>query len=200
MLKLVVAICLVTTVALTVMCPPATADQGVSVSVGRIDVTQRLSPGGRYHLPAIAVTNVGDVAQRYDVVVNYLDETGRTRPPSSWFRISPSSIDLASHESKVVQLDIDLPTGARPGSYLAMIEAHPAQTAEGTLISAAAATRVSFSVKPANRFEAWRLRVDRTIDDYAPWSYALPALSLAILTLFMLRRSLRVNVNVERRR
>jgi hypothetical protein len=200
MLKLVVATCLVTIVALTAMCPPATADQGVSVSLGRIDVSQRLSPGGRYHLPTIAVTNVGNVAQRYDVVVNYLDETGRKRPPSSWFRISPSSIDLAPRESKAVQFDIDLPTGARPGSSLAMIEAHPAQAAEGTLISAAAATRVSFPVKPANRLGAWRLKVERTIDDYSLWSYAFPAFSLAILALFMLRRSLRVSVNVERRR
>jgi len=59
---------------------------------------------------------------------------------------------------------------------------------------------VSFSVKPANQLEAWRLKIDRAIDDHSPWSYALPAFTLAILTLFMLRRSLRVNVNVERRR
>ena len=200
MLKRVVAMCLVTIIALTATCPPASADQGVSVSLGRIDVTRRLSPGGRYYLPAIAVTNVGDAAQRYDVVVNYLNDADRERPPSSWFGISPSSIDLAPHESKVVQLDIDLPTGARPGSYLALIEAHPAQTADGTRISAAAATRVSFSVKPANQLEAWRLKIDRAINDHAPWSYALPAFALAILTLFMLRRSLRVNVNFERRR
>ena len=199
-MKRLVALCMIGALALIATGSTASADQGVSVSLGKIDVSQRLSPGGRYHLPTVTVTNIGDNPQRYDVVVNYLNDAQRDRPPSSWFEISPSSVDLAPHESKAIQLDIDLPTGARPGSYLALIEAHPSQLAEGTTISAGAATRVSFVVKPANLLAAWRLKLSQTMDHYGPWSYVFPGLALGALILFMVRRSLRLSVNIERRR
>jgi hypothetical protein len=91
------------------------ADQGVSVSLGRIDVAQRLSPGGHYHLPGVTVTNIGDQAQQYEVVVNYLDDAGRDRPPGGWFGITAKNLALVEGN----------PAGHRPanwrkpGSYLA---------------------------------------------------------------------------------
>lgn len=185
---------------LAVTPPAASADQGVSISLGRIDVSQRLAPGGRYHLPTLSVSNIGDQAQQYEVVVNYLQDAGADRPPRGWFDISPPIMDLAPGESRAVTLDIDLPTSADPGSYVALVEAHPATVPGGTTISAAAATRVSFTVKPSSWVEAWRLRISRAIEDYAPWSYLLPAASLAMLLLYGTRRNLRVRFNVERRR
>ncbi len=199
-MKRICAVLLVAAVAFTGTRSTASADQGVSVSLGRIDVAQRLSPGGHYHLPGVTVTNIGDQAQRYEVVVNYLDDAGRDRPPGGWFGISPSTMELAPRESKAVQLDIDLPAGARPGSYLALIEAHPTHLDDGTRVAAAAATRVSFSVKPATLFDAWRLRMTQMMEDYYPWSYVLPMLGLSVLVLLVLRNRLRVNVRVTRRR
>ncbi len=199
-MKYLAALCLSAALLLASLLPIASADQGVSISVGRIDVSRRLAPGGRYHLPTLSVSNIGDRAERYEVVINYLQEADRDRPPRGWFDISPSVIDLAPGESSAIELDIDLPPGARPGSYVALVEAHPAAAPGGTTISAAAATQVSFTVKPSNWMEAWRLELSRTIEDYAPWSYVLPAFALGALLLYGARRSLRVRINVERKR
>ena len=178
----------------------ASADQGISMSLGRIDVNERLAPGGRYHLPTLSVSNIGDRTERYEVVINYLQDAHRDRPPRGWFDIRPSVIDLAPGESSAIELDIDLPTGARPGSYVALVEAHPAAAPGGTKISAAAAAQVSFTVKPSSWMDAWRLQLNRTIENYAPWSYMLPAFALGALLLYSARRSLRVRINVERKR
>jgi len=195
----IAALCLSVLILLAATPTAASADQGVSISLGRIDVSQRLAPGGRYHLPTLSVSNIGDQQQQYEVAINYLQDSGTDRPPRGWFDISPPMLDLAPGESRAVELDIDLPTNADPGSYTALVEAHPVATLDGTKISAAAAARVSFTVKPSSWLQAWRLRINRAFEDYAPWSYLLPMLILAALLLYGTRRNLRVRINVERK-
>ena len=39
--------------------PAAGADRGVSVDLGRIDIDQKLEPGGSYTLPTMGVRNPG---------------------------------------------------------------------------------------------------------------------------------------------
>ena len=195
-----IALCLCTLLVLGITARFASADQGVSISLGRIDVNERLVAGGRYHLPTLSVGNVGDQAERYEIAVNYLDDRADgDRPPRDWFSINPSAVDLGPGESTAVQLDIELPPGARPGSYAALIEVQPKAGTVGTRIGAAAATRVSFTVKPSSWIEAWRLAATRTLEDYEPWSYIVPALALGGLLIHGLRRRLRVSINVERR-
>ena len=62
----------------------------------------------------------------------------------------------------------------------------------------AAATKLSFEVKPSNFFEPWRLRVAQFFEDNSPFSVVLPPVLAGILFLYLLSR--RFRLRVERRR
>ena len=176
------------------------ADPGVSISTGRIDVTDRLAPGGRYHLPTLTVSNIGDRPARYAVTINYLEQADNlARPPRSWFNISPARFDLAPGESGAVAVSLDLPASAEPDSYVALIAAHPEAPQDGMAVIAGAAARVQFTVKPSNWLEAWRLRVTRAIDDGTPWSYVVPTFAIVALFVYNVRRRLKIRIELERR-
>ncbi len=73
----------------------ARADVGVGVNLGRVAVEERLTPGGRYHLPTLTVSNPGDTAGDYRVRVTDPAQPGRKAPPEAWFRLDPARFHLA---------------------------------------------------------------------------------------------------------
>lgn len=176
------------------------ADVGVGVNLGSIDIDDRLSPGGRYRLPTLGVINTGDEPGDYEVVISYLADQDEERPPEDWFEFQPQRFFLEAGESQQVNIRITLPSGADPGDYFALIEAHPFSTQEGVTIGVAAATKLSFTVKPSNLFSAWLLQVRNFFDDGAPWSYVIPSSLLALLLLYLLQRYFRLRLRIERRR
>jgi hypothetical protein len=177
----------------------AQADQGVSVDLSSISVDEKLSPGGRYRLPPLTVRNIGDQEDDYQVVIVHLNTSLQSAAPAGWFDIEPSQFHLAPQEARIVQVHIDLPSGADPDSYTALVEARAEPAGEGVQLTAAAASRVSFEVKSSSLFEAWLLEMRRSFADQAPWSYlALAGLFLLIVALLS-RRFLRLRVGVERR-
>lgn len=178
----------------------ARADQGVAIDLGSIAIDERLSPGGRYRLPTMSVRNVGDEAGEYEVVISYLQDEPGSRAPAKWFSMDPQRFHLEPSESRPVSLHITLPTGAEPGDYNALIEAHPVREGEGVQVTAAAASRLTFTVKPSNAFSAWLLQIRRGIADYSPWSYLGFGLVLVAVAGFVARRNLRLGVRIERRR
>jgi hypothetical protein len=174
----------------------ASADRGVMINLGAIDIDDRLSPGGRYHLPTLVVTNIGDATENYAVTVQYMGDDARKHPPADWFRIEPAEFDLTAGESRAVRVSIELPRNAGPDEYLAMIEAQLVG-GDGISVSGAAASRVSFEVRPSSQLAALWLQVKRGFGDYSPWTTVVPAGALLLVLLYMARR--RLSIRIERR-
>ena len=90
-----------------------------------------------------------------------------------------------------------VPTGARPDDYEALIQAEIATEDEGTTVGAAAAARVSFTVKPSNLLQAWQLETQDFLREKSPWSYLVPgALGLGLVGWWLRKR---FTINVGRR-
>jgi hypothetical protein len=177
----------------------AEADQGVSIDLGSIALNEKLAPGGSYRLPTLTVRNVGDEPGEYEVVIIHLNDADDEDAPAQWFDLQPKRFFLEPNQAQKVELRIGLPAGADPGRYGALVEAHAVSDAEGVRISAAAASRVTFEVKPSTLWQAWLLQLRRSFADHSPWSYALPACLLALVLAYLWRRYVRLGVKFERR-
>ena len=199
--RLALASCLIS---LALLAPPfgtaARADRGVSVDIGNISVDERLAPGGRYRLPTLTVRNVGDEEGDYEMMVVHFKSEGAMDAPAGWFDINPSHFHLAANEEQHVQLRIDLPPGADPGQYGALIEAHAETNARGIQVTAAAASRVSFEVKSSSTWAAWLLQLRRSFADHYPWSYLALGVISVVLVAALARRFVRLRIGLERRR
>lgn len=175
------------------------AERGVGVNLGRIKIEDRLSPGGAYVLPVLGVINTGDEAGEYEVVVTHLEGQRQFPAAPDWFTLQPQRFFLDPGKVQNVSIRLTIPTGADPGDYFGYIEAHILGSQEGATIGAAAATELSFTVKPSSWLAAQRARVKRYVDDSEPWSYLIPAAFLAVLLVLLVRRSFRIRLRVERR-
>jgi hypothetical protein len=120
---------------------------GVGISPGKISVDEPLSPGGLYHLPPVTVTNRGEEAGYYEMVVTYLHEQEELMPPAEWFEFGPENFYLEPDHSQTVAVTLEVATDARPGDYCAYIEARPVIENGGVTIGVAAATKLSFAVE-----------------------------------------------------
>jgi MYXO-CTERM domain-containing protein len=177
----------------------AEADKGVGVTLGKIDVEDRLVGGGGYALPPLGVVNTGTEASEYEVKIGFQVDDPRKQPHPGWFDVEPRRFRLDAGESRTVKVDLTLPTGATPGDYFALIEAHIVNEGQGAVIGAAAATQLSFTVKPSSWLQAQRVRINRWIDESQPWSSMAALGALALLGLGALRRWAPIRIRVERR-
>ncbi len=157
---------------------PVHADKGVSVDLGKIEVSDRLSRGGSYNLPTMGVRNPGSEPANYVMTVSYLENQPERRPPESWFEFSPREFRLEPGETQPVAISLTIPTSARPAGYASVLAAQIVAEGEGAQVGAAAGAGLEFTVKPSNAFQAWRLKAETFMDDHAPWSYLLPVVVL----------------------
>jgi hypothetical protein len=176
---------------------PAVASRGVAIDLGRIDIQQKLTPGGAYRLPTMGVRNPGTETTDYELKASPLEMKGRRAPPESWFHFSPSRLTLKPKESTAVRVRIQLPTGADPGKYIALVGPQIVTKGRGAQVGAAAASRVTFTVEPASLLQAYWLKLKTLFSDHAPWSYLIPALLLATLLGWRIRR--RFSFRIEKR-
>ena len=190
---------LITVAVLLMPAMAAQADRGVGVSLGRIEIVDVLSPGAGYKLPALGVLNTGDEPGDYEVAITYRADQPEKRPRDSWFELQPRQFHLNAGESRSVDVHLTLPTGADPGDYFAYIEARPITEGEGVRVGVAAATRVTFTVKPSSWLQAQRLRINRWIDESEPWSFIVPGSILGGLLFMTLQRHVRFRSPIERR-
>ena len=145
------AILVILVVALALVPGAAWAQAGVGVNVGTIRVDQDLAPGGIYNLPAIGIINTGKDASDYSVRITYLTDRTEMRPPEDWFSFNPKVFRLEAGEDATVGVSLHVPVAARAGDYFALLEAYPVPAdGAGALISVAAATKLSFTVRPSN--------------------------------------------------
>jgi hypothetical protein len=185
-------------------CLPAThidAQIGVGVTPGTIRVDDPLLPGGRYSLPSLQVVNTGNVSSDYGVELASVAEQEELQPPASFIILSPTSFPLEPGARQVVSLSLDIPLKARPGRYLAYIEAHPTATSGGggMQVGVAAATKLYFTVKPANVLVAITNFIANFLARTAPGSYLVLSVTVLGLLVFFLQRRIRVDIKVARK-
>lgn len=175
----------------------ASADRGVALDLGRLDVTQTLTPGGRYSLPPIGVRNPGDEITSYKVVVSHVQGQDGKPVPAAWFRFEPNAVTLKPGKTKKVQARLSLPSGADPGDYEGLVAAQIVTKGKGAQVGAAAAAKVTFSVESSTWLGAQWYRVRTFFSGHEPWTWVIPALLAMALLAAQLRT--RFAFRVERR-
>jgi len=160
------------------------ASIGVGVGSGKITVNEKLKPGGIYELPTIPVLNTGDEVSDYGVSIEYNEIQPQMKPNADWFTFTPSTFNLAPGKAQVVKIHVTIPPKTIPGDYFAYLEAHPiiASVAGVSSVGVAAASKLYFTVAPANFFQGLYYRTVSLITRGAPWTY----IGLGLIGLFIL--------------
>ncbi|HEX5590322.1 MAG TPA: hypothetical protein VFX65_08550 [Candidatus Limnocylindrales bacterium] len=175
---------------------PVLGSMGVSIDVGRIDVSEDLAPGGEYRLPAFGVRNPGTEPTTYKLVVSYIDGQDAGRPAEAWFTFEPAELTLQPGESRPVQARLTLPVDSEPGTYAALIGPQIVSEGGGAQVGAAAAARLTFEVAPSSGWDAFLRWFSRLIAEQ-PALLVLPGATLLLLVLWVLRR--RFSISIARR-
>jgi len=168
---------------------------------GTIQVDEPLLPGSRYNLPSLQVLNTGSEASDYGMELVSIAEQEELQPPDDFIIFSPALFHLEPGASQVVSLSLDIPIRAKPGDYLAYVEAHPVATGAGggTQIGVAAATKLYFTVKPANVFIGVINSIVSFFTRTSPVSYIVLGIIVLGLVIFFLRRRIRVDIRIARK-
>ena len=161
---------------------------GVGVGLGKVAIDEELTPGGIYKLPTLPVLNTGDEDGEYQVTITFREDQEEFRPEEGWFTFSPQSFPLKAGESQQVEVSMTLPLGVRPGEYFAFLEASPKVSGEGVSVGVAAATKLNFTVKPANILQAIIERIRKLFENNAPASYIFVGVIVAAGALIVGRR------------
>jgi hypothetical protein len=168
---------------------------------GTIRVDEPLLPGGRYNLPSVQVLNTGREPSDYEVGLAFVGNQEELQPSSDFIILSPTSFYLEAGSSQVISLSLRILIRAKRGDYLAYIEAHPVATGAGggMQIGVAAATKLYFTVKPANVFVGVINSIATFFTSTAPGSYIVLGVIVIGLVVFFLRRRIRVDIRIARK-
>lgn len=177
----------------------AFASTGVSVDIGRIDITQVLTPGAAYKLPTLGVRNPGTERTSYVMVANPVQDEARTSPPTIWFEFEPPTLELDPGETRAVKIRIVLPADAQPGDYIALVGAQIASQGGGATVGAAAAARTTFTIQPSSDLQALGIWAGRVFTDLLPWSAIVPGAVALAGAAWFLRRRFTFRIGIERR-
>jgi len=179
----------------------ASAGVGVGVNLGKINIDKALIPGGIYNLPSIGVINTGDEASDYGLAITFLQDQPELRPAPEWFSFNPSQFSLEPGESKPVAVQLALPVKTEPGDYFAFLEAHPiVKAGPGTTIGVAAATKVNFTVAPANLWQAITHRISSFFGLYAPWTYVVLVVVIGAILIAIFRRFFAFQIGISKKK
>lgn len=172
---------------------------GVGVGSGKVQVDGALKPGGFYELPLLPVLNTGDQPTDYGVSAEFNENQKEKKPAKSWFEFSPATFHLESGKVQTVKIVLNIPIKTEPGEYFAYLEAHPIATPENgvTSVGIAAATKLYFTVAPANFFQGVYYKVSFFMKKYTPWSWtAFGILVFAVLaTAFVKKFDLSISLS-----
>ena len=137
------------------------ANIGVGVNTGKIQVDEKLKAGMIYKLPSITVINTGDEPADYETTIAYHQDQPELRPGQNWITFTPQKFHLDPGKGQLVEIKINLPIKIEPGNYFAYLEGHPIATVQkgNTVLGVAAASKLYFTVVPANVF-LWDLLQD----------------------------------------
>lgn len=173
---------------------------GVGVATGKIQVKDQLKPGIIYNLPPLTVINTGDVASDYQVDVTYFEKQDQLKPPNNWFIFSPRQFHLEPGKVQIVTIKIDLPLMVEPGDYFSFLEAHPLQKSEvgQTTVGIAAATKLYFTVVPANIFYSIYYKIISFWHVYAPWPQRVVIVVLVAVAFLFVRKFFNIQIGLKK--
>lgn len=182
------AILLVASSSMLLAASAASADRGVALDLGRLEIVQKLIPGGGYTLPPVGVRNPGDEVTTYRMVISSVQGQAGTPVPEGWFEFEPREVTLEPGETEKVQARLSLPTGADPGDYEALLAAQIVTEGEGAQVGAAAAAKVTFEVEASTLIGAYWFKLKTWFSDHAPWTWVVPAALASLLLAWLFRR------------
>jgi hypothetical protein len=175
----------------------ASADRGVALDLGKLEIAETLTPGGGYRLPAIGVRNPGDEATTYRMTVSSVRDQAGVPVPESWVDFDPSEVTLAPGQTEKVQARLSLPTGADPGDYEGLLAAQIVSEGKGAQVGAAAAAKLTFEVESATLLGAWWHKLSSWFEDNTPWTWVVPAALASLIAASQFRR--RFSFRLEKR-
>lgn len=127
------------------------AEASVGLGTAKITPLEPLTAGLTTQLEPVVVHNDGDLPGTYVMSVMFNETQVEHKPDAAWFSFSHSQFELQPGESKVIELSIAIPKGAKSGEYFAYIEAGCTKLAEDETesfkINASSAAKLGFVVK-----------------------------------------------------
>lgn len=175
------------------------AKVGVGMGAGEVRLTEGVKPGGIYALPSLRVFNTGDEITTYGFGVAYHQENPQLRPRKEWFTFNPETFTLEAGKSQEVSITMTVPVKAEPGDYFAFLESGPvASNKPGTSVGVAVATKLFFTVVPANIFQAVIYRVSSFFNTNSPWSWIGLGVVLFIIAVLLFRKFFSFNIGVRK--
>lgn len=186
---------------LTLILPSAVfAKIGVGIGTGKIQVEDKLKPGIIYELPSITILNTGDEPSEYEVNVSYHEKQPQLRPPQSWFIFTPAKFHLKPGKVQTVTVKLNLPVRTEPGDYFAYLEGHPFKkgVSGNTIIGVAAATKLYFTVIPANLFEAVYFKIVSFWKVYSPWPQRFLILAGLLLAFMFFKKFFNIQISLKK--
>lgn len=161
------------------------AKVGVGMGAGEIKLTEPVKPGGIYSLPTLRIFNTGDETTTYGMNVAYHQDYHQLRPGQGWFSFNPATFTIEPGKSQEIEVTMMVPVKAEPGDYFAFVESGPlASNKPGTSVGVAVASKLFFTVVPANIWQAAGYRVSAFFNAYSPWPWI--GLGLVIVTILFL--------------
>src|SRR3989344_9666383 len=175
------------------------AKVGVGMGAGEIRLTEPVKPGGIYELPNLRIFNTGDEVTTYGMNVAYHQDRPELRPAQSWFSFNPATFTLEAGKSQEVQVTMMVPVKAEPGDYFAFVESGPVASEQpGTSVGVAVASKLFFTVVPANIWQAIGYRVSAFFATYSPWSWGGVGLIALIILVVTIRRFFSFNIAMRK--
>ena len=93
----------------------ASADRGVALDLGKLEIAETLTPGGGYRLPPVGVRNPGDEVTSYRMVVSHVQGQEGTPMPEDWLSFEPRELTLEARRDGEGAGTAQPPDRRRPG-------------------------------------------------------------------------------------
>ena len=153
-----------------------------------------------YKLPPITVINTGDEPGEYEISISYHQDQPELRPQKEWFIFAPQKFHLEAGKSQLVGIKINLPLTMIPGDYFAYLEGRPVAKVEkgATTLGVAAASKLYFTVVPANVFYGIYYKVVTFWNVYAPWPQRVAVAILIISLLLVFKNFFHLQINLKK--
>ena len=126
------------------------ASVGVGVQGNPVRLGAVAHPGGSYTLPSVAVINTGTEDETISVRVERLSRGPGLTVPPSWVHATGPDVSLSPQQTARIPLGLEVPTDAKPGTYLSdIVVVGSANVSAGQAnLGAAAATTLEFKIVP----------------------------------------------------
>lgn len=175
---------------------------GVGIGLGKIQITEPIKPGGIYSFPSLPVFNTGDEPSDYVMGVEYQEGQWQIKPLLEWFSFNPNPpFYLEGGQSQLVEVKVTVPLKAKPGDYFAYLEARPVGKYQPgvTAIGIAAASRMHFTVIPANLWQAITWRVSTFWTMHAPWTWTGLGIVILAIIFVVIKRTFSFQIGVKKK-